>query len=140
MRTRQEIINQLKLDNPSLVETINGEVMPLSAESYEETINKWADFEEEMEIKQAEELVLAGRAEFRAQLRLQWESLPSWIKGPYRPLFDAANSLLDQGDDDSAKDMIYYAEPQLRYTEEQAAIFEQVKSSFVLAIQAVPKL
>lgn len=140
MRTRQEIIDQLKLDNPSLTETINGEVFPLSQESYEETINKWADLEEERELKQAEDLALATRSEFRAQLRAQWESLPSWIKGPYRPLFDSANALLDDNDDDSARDMIYYAEPQPRYTEEQVVVFEQVKNSFVSAIQLVPKV
>jgi len=50
--------------------------------------------------------LIPKRADVRSALRAQWDALPAWIRGPYRPLFDAANALLDEGDDDAAKAMI----------------------------------
>lgn len=41
--TREEIINQLKLENPTLTYGDNDEVFVMSPEDYETTIESWAD-------------------------------------------------------------------------------------------------
>lgn len=79
-----------------------------------------------------------ARADARAALRSQWDALPPWIRGPYRHLFDSANSLLDAGDDEAAVAMIDYAAPRAAFTEEQATTFQEVKASFSAAVAALP--
>lgn len=81
-----------------------------------------------------------ARAAARATLRTDWSALPSWIRGPYRPLFDAANQLLDEGADEDAVAMIEYAEPMPAFSAEQVATFEQVRATFAAAIAALPAL
>lgn len=41
--TKQEIIKQLKQENPTLSYGINDEVFEMTSEQYEQTINSWAD-------------------------------------------------------------------------------------------------
>lgn len=52
-----------------------------------------------------------SREAIRTALWQQWDALPAWINGPYRPLFDAANRLLDENQDEAAFEMIDAAEP-----------------------------
>ena len=41
--TKQEIIAQLKVDNPTLIKQVHDEVIELDANEYEATIDAWAD-------------------------------------------------------------------------------------------------
>jgi hypothetical protein len=79
------------------------------------------------------------RAATRSALRQQWDGLPAWINGPYRPLFDAANRLLDEGADEAAFEMIDAVEPTTKITNdpEKEAIFAAVKAQFATAIQSL---
>lgn len=77
------------------------------------------------------------RAE-RAALREQWDGLPHWIRGPYHPEFEAANRLLDDGDDDGAAALIEFAEPKAGFSDAQKAVFVVVQSEFSAAIEALP--
>lgn len=80
-----------------------------------------------------------ARAEAIGTLRQQWDSLPAWINGPYRPLFDAANRLLDEGSDEAAFEMIDAVEPTAKITNdpEKSAIFAVVKAQFLAAIESL---
>jgi len=82
----------------------------------------------------AEKQAAEARPAARAALRAQWDTLPAWIRGPYRPIFDAANALLDAGDDEAAAAMVVYAAPMPGFTDEQVAIFETVQGQFSQAI------
>lgn len=73
----------------------------------------------------------------RAAMREQWDGLPACIRGPFQPLFAAANALLDAGDDEAASAMIRYAVPPSGYTTEQASAFAQVKQQFASAFAAL---
>lgn len=77
------------------------------------------------------------RAATRNALREQWDLLPSWINGPYRPLFDSANRLLDEGLDEAAFEMIDASEPTAKIANnpEKSAIFAAVKTQFLSVIQ-----
>lgn len=79
------------------------------------------------------------RSATRTALRQQWDSLPAWINGPYRPLFDAANRLLDEGLDDAAFEMIDAVEPTAKIANdpEKSATFAAVKTQFAAAIQSL---
>jgi proline dehydrogenase len=50
--TKNELIEQYKKEFPKLTGQVNNEVFDLSAEEYEETINRWA----ENRLKQLEEI------------------------------------------------------------------------------------
>lgn len=41
--SKQELINQFKLDYPTLTKQINDDVITLDQDEYEATINAWAD-------------------------------------------------------------------------------------------------
>lgn len=41
--TKQELINQFKLDYPLLTKQVNNDVVTLDQDEYEATINAWAD-------------------------------------------------------------------------------------------------
>ena len=41
--TKQQLINQFKLDFPTLTKQINDDVITLDQDEYEATINAWAD-------------------------------------------------------------------------------------------------
>ncbi len=43
MTTKQELIAQLKAENPKMVANINGEDIELTAEEYEKAASDWAD-------------------------------------------------------------------------------------------------
>lgn len=75
----------------------------------------------------------------RTALREQWDALPAWINGPYRPLFDAANRLLDEGLDEAAFEMIDAVEPTVKITNdpEKSAIFASVKAQFLSVIESL---
>lgn len=75
----------------------------------------------------------------RTALREQWDALPAWINGPYRPLFDAANRLLDEGLDEAAFEMIDEVEPTVKITNdpEKSAIFASVKAQFLSVIESL---
>ncbi len=88
----------------------------------------------------AEELTAKQRATQRAALRAQWDSLPAYIKGPYRPEFEAANRLLDEGDDESAVAMIQYASAKPDFTQDQITVFNNVKQEMIDGISNLPKI
>lgn len=72
------------------------------------------------------------RFQIRSAMRVQWGNLPEWIRGPYRPEFDAANNLLDEGDDVAASSMISSIQPTQFILEDatRLATFTAVKSIF----------
>jgi hypothetical protein len=74
-----------------------------------------------------------------AALRAAWDGLPSWIRGPYRDKFEAANRLLDEGDDEAARDLIKYATPLPDSEETPLAIFEAVRAQMMAGSDALPK-
>ena len=43
MTTKLELIAQLKAENPTMIQTINGVEIELTAEEYEKACNNWAD-------------------------------------------------------------------------------------------------
>ena len=114
---------------------VNGEIVTLSAEDVAE---RAAD-EAAWELVKAERETQATRATTRTALRTQWDSLPAWINGPYRPLFDAANRLLDEGSDEAAFEMIDAVEPTAKIAAdpEKSAIFAAVKAQLAAAIQSL---
>lgn len=83
---------------------------------------------------------LPPRAAGRAGLREKWEQLPAYIRGPYRDKFDAANRLLDEGDDEGAIALIEYAAPAAGFTPQQAAVFSAVQMEMKAGIEALPQL
>lgn len=105
-----------------------------SVPSNEQIEAERASVEAEMDAERQSE---SARPAARAAMRAQWDALPAWIRGPYRPLFDAANALLDAGDDDAAAAMIEYAAPATGYSDAQRATFEAVRSQFSQAIAAL---
>jgi hypothetical protein len=85
----------------------------------------------------AAELSSAARATSRAALRQQWDALPAIYRGPYRPEFEAANRLLDEGDDEGAAAIIAYAAPKAGFTEAEVAAFGAIKSQMAAGIAAL---
>lgn len=75
------------------------------------------------------------RAIKRSALFTQWESLPAWIKGPYRATFAAAVELLDDGQDEEAVALIQYEDAKAGYTTEQKETFEMVRAEIVTAME-----
>ncbi len=43
MTTKQQLINQLKTDNPKMISNVNGQEIELSAEEYDKAANAWAE-------------------------------------------------------------------------------------------------
>lgn len=88
---------------------------------------------------QSAQTAIDTRATTRTALRQQWDGLPAWINGPYRPLFDAANRLLDEGSDEAAFEMIDSVEPNTKITNdpEKSAIFATVKTQFLTVIESL---
>jgi len=127
-----------------LTRKVNGERIPLTAE--ERAVR--AAEEQAWEAQAAERQALQTRKEARSAMREAWDTLPAWIRGPYRPLFDSANRLLDEGDDDAAQEMIRAAEATSIITGDAAtypelggitrtAYFELVKLDFLNRIDAL---
>lgn len=135
--TLEQIRAGLESAHPELTEVIEGKHVVLSSEDRADTLDRWAavDYATQAKIAAAEAASL--RAAARATMREQWDGLPAWIRGPFQPLFSAANALLDEGDDDAAAEMIRYAVPPQGYTTKQATTFAQVKQQFADAFAAL---
>lgn len=88
----------------------------------------------------AEELAYFARSSSRASLRTVWEGLPAYIRGPYRPQFEAANRLLDQGDDEGAVALIQYALPCPDYDQAKLNAFNTAKSTLLAGIESLPAI
>ncbi len=73
----------------------------------------------------------------RTALRQQWDALPEFIRGPFRDKFEAANRLLDEGDDDAAIALIDYAEAPASFTADQIAIFAATKAAMKAGIEGL---
>ncbi len=86
------------------------------------------------------ELAAIARTSSRSSLRTIWDNLPAYIRGPYRPQFEAANRLLDEGDDVGAADLIQYATPCPSYDQWQFDAFESVKSTLLAGIESLPAI
>ena len=78
------------------------------------------------------------RSAARTNLRAAWDSLPAYIRGPFQDKFNAANALLDAGDDEAAKALIEYAEAPMAYSVEQVAMFSAVKAQMASGIAGLP--
>jgi hypothetical protein len=89
--------------------------------------------------KTPEEIAAEARTAARSEMRASWDALPAYIKGPYRPLFDSANLLLNEGDDVSAAEMIDAAEPTAKIANDptMTATFAATKVAFAAAIEAL---
>ncbi len=80
------------------------------------------------------------RATQRTALKQQWDALPAYIRGPYRDKFEAANRLLDEGDDESAIALIEYTEPMPGFTDDQINIFNIAKQQRQQGIANLPNI
>ncbi len=79
-----------------------------------------------------------ARSVGRGSLRASWDGLPAYIRGPYRDKFEAANRLLDEGDDEGAIALIQSAAPAPDFDSTQLALFIQVKAQMQAGIAALP--
>jgi hypothetical protein len=79
-----------------------------------------------------------GRAAARSALRQQWDSLPPFIRGAYRPEFAAVNEMLDEGDDEAAAALIEFADAKSGFSPEQQVLFDGLKGQFAQAIRSIP--
>jgi hypothetical protein len=79
-----------------------------------------------------------NRAAGRSALRAIWNTLPAYIRGPFREKFEIANRLLDEGDDEAALAMIEYAEAPSNYTLEQISVFAATKATMKTGIENLP--
>lgn len=75
------------------------------------------------------------RAAQRTALRQQWDALPDFIRGPFRDKFEAANRLLDEGDDGAAVALIEYAEAPALFDSDQLATFTAARAAMKAGIQ-----
>lgn len=86
---------------------------------------------------EAEKQKAAQREASRHALRQQWDALPDYIRGPFRDKFEAANRLLDEGDDAAAIALIEYTEAPTAYTAQQLAAFAATKAAMRAGIEAM---
>lgn len=128
--TPDEIDERLRLDNPTTTDD-SGERHGPGSPVYEAMISRWA---REMESQQrAEQRATAGAA-----LADKWAALPSWIRGPFGGKYDAAIRLLNANDDETAADLIRYADAPALYSPEQSAVFELVRAELLAALSGIP--
>lgn len=133
--TKEEQIAEWMISNPVIRFSINGEIveitgddrLPYFSNAYDETIISTENYANSRQGK-------------RAALRQQWEALPAYIRGPYRPEFEAANRLLDEGDDESAIAMIQYAIAKIDFTQDQIAVFDATKQQMIDGIANLPSI
>jgi hypothetical protein len=80
-----------------------------------------------------------ARMRKRHEMRQSWVALPEWIRGPYRPNFDAANNLLDELDDTAALSMIASIQATAYIIEDatRIEIFRATKAAFTSSIEAL---
>lgn len=128
--TPDEIDERLRLDNPTTTDD-SGERHGPGSPVYEAMISRWA---REMESQQRAE----QRATARAALADKWAALPSWIRGPFGGKYDAAIRLLTANDDETAADLIRYADAPALYSPEQSAVFELVRAELLAALSGIP--
>jgi hypothetical protein len=83
-------------------------------------------------IKKRESLQLV--AEKRSELKLKWDSLPDFIRGPFYEKFRAVNEMLDAKDYDAAVALMRYVSHPSAYSEEEITIFNQVRQELTLAL------
>ena len=125
--TRDEIEAEIRQKNPTTRLRGSAEYVGPGDPAYEAQIARW--------VADAVAAQPSNRSANRATLRAQWDALPPWIRGPFRAAFEAANRLLDEGDDDAAADLIRYQSPPTGYTEEQRGVFAQVQAGFAAGIE-----
>lgn len=128
--TPDEIDERLRLDNPTTTDD-SGERHGPGSPVYEAMISRWA---REMESQQRAE----QRATACAALADKWAALPSWIRGPFGGKYDAAIRLLNANDDETAADLIRYADAPALYSPEQSAVFELVRAELLAALSGIP--
>lgn len=93
---------------------------------------------ETLETRRAELQAIADeRKRKRSDLLALWESLPSYITGPYLSVFQMATQLLNQSRFDEAADLIRYEEPRKGFDGDQVATFEAEKAKIVSAIESM---
>lgn len=131
--TREQYISERMTTAPLLRHAVNGQIVEMSGAELE---NYYGDIFDS--IAAAESTPAYQRQKARADLRAQWEALPAYIRGPYRDKFEAANRLLDEGDDAAAVALIEYAAPVPDFDAAQLATFAQVKASMKAGIEALP--
>lgn len=83
------------------------------------------------------ELAAAERSAQRTALRQQWDALPDFIRGPFRDKFEAANRLLDEGDDAAAIALIEYAEAPASFDATQLATFAATQAAMKAGIEGL---
>lgn len=86
---------------------------------------------------EAEKQKAAQRTAARHNLRQQWNALPDFIRGPFRDKFEAANRLLDEGDDAAAITLIEYADIPSSFTAEQTTFALQVKTLMIEGVEGL---
>lgn len=128
--TPDEIDERLRLDNPTTTDD-SGERHGPGSPVYEAMISRWA---REMESQQRAEQCATARA----ALADKWAALPSWIRGPFGGKYDAAIRLLNANDDETAADLIRYADAPALYSPEQSAVFELVRAELLAALSGIP--
>lgn len=133
--TREQQINEWLEANPVVRLSVNGEIVEISGEARVPHFESLYD--DGIKTHLAENQIRA-RSAGRTALRQQWEALPSYIRGPYRDKFEAANRLLDEGDDEAAVALIEYAPAAPDFTAEQIAVFNSTKASMKAGIEALP--
>ena len=76
MKTKEEIINNYKIENPKLYKGVEDEVFELNSEEYEAACNEYADIQLEILQKEADALAKKNAAEAKlAALGLTAEDL-----------------------------------------------------------------
>jgi hypothetical protein len=83
-------------------------------------------------IKKRESLKLIAAK--RSELKSKWDSLPDFIRGPFYEKFRAVNEMLDAKDYDAAVALMKYVSPPTTYTEDELAVFNQVRQELTLAL------
>lgn len=115
-------------DYAKLVETWHDE-RPIPTEA--ELLAAWESI-------QSASAASAAREAARAALADKWAALPSWIRGPFGGKYDAAIRLLNANDDETAADLIRYADAPALYSPEQSAVFELVRAELLAALSGIP--
>jgi hypothetical protein len=83
----------------------------------------------------AEVLAAQVRKDGIAALHTQWAAMPAWVRGPFGAAYAAAQTLIEAGDDDAAIALIQYSSPPIGYNADQLAIFEQIRTGLLTAIE-----
>ena len=115
----------------------DGEAVPTMAEIEAMRPAAQAKADADLVKAEAEKQTAAQREASRHALRQQWDALPDYIRGPFRDKFEAANRLLDEGDDAAAIALIEYADAPSSFTEQQLATFAATKAAMKAGIEGL---